>query len=85
MGVLRADVNDTTEDIYLLQGVMWNGMLYVECIQKEQTALNATHNHIHTTKHLKSHHDIPHHTEISRHHFTPVSYTHLTLPTSVAV
>ena len=27
-----ADVNDTTEDIYLLQGVMWNGMLYVECM-----------------------------------------------------
>ena len=33
MGVLRADVNDTTEDIYLLQGAMWNGMLHdVECL-----------------------------------------------------
>ena len=30
--VLRAELN-TTEDIYLLQGVMWNGMLYdVECL-----------------------------------------------------
>ena len=36
-------------------------------LHKEQTALNATHNLIHTTKHLKSHHGIPHHTAISRH------------------
>ena len=31
--VLRAELNDVTEDIYLLQGVMWNGMLYdVKCL-----------------------------------------------------
>ena len=47
--------------------------------QKEQTALNATHNRIHTTKHLKSHHDIPHHTAISRHHFTPYALLHHTI------
>ena len=33
MWVLRADLNAPTEDIYLLYGVMWNGMLYdVECL-----------------------------------------------------
>ena len=48
-------------------------------IQKEQTAVNATHNRIHTTKHLKSHHDIPHYTTISCHHFTPYALLHHTI------
>ena len=39
-------------------------------IKKEQTAQNATHNLIHTTKHLKSHHDIPHHTATTISHHT---------------
>ena len=45
----------------------------------KQTALNATHNLTHTTKYLKSHHDIPHHTAISRHHFTPYAHLHHTI------
>ena len=35
--------------------------------------------HIHTTKHLKSRHGIPHHTAISRHHFTPYALHHTIL------
>ena len=34
---------------------------------------------IHTTKHLKSHHGIPHHTAISCHHFTPYALLHYTI------
>ena len=48
-------------------------------IQKEQTALNAAHNRIHTTKHLKSHDDILHHTAISCHHFTLYALLHHTI------
>ena len=36
--VLGAELNDVTEDIYLLEGVMWNSMLYdVKCLWPEWT------------------------------------------------
>ena len=72
----------------MLNTVHWNlltqtvlNWLYTEhyrIIQKAQTALNATHNLIHTTKHLKSQDYIPHHTAISG-HFAPYALLHHTV------
>ena len=47
-------------------------------MQKEQTALNTTHYPYHK-KRLKLHDDIPHHTAISHHHFTPYALLHHTI------
>ena len=50
-----------------------------QTLQKEKTALNTTHNLSHTTKRLKSHHNSPHHTAISRHHYNTSSPHHSAL------